>query len=229
MLSADKIKELVGEAGAALVQENMILGIGSGSTVYYFIQALSKKVKGGLSCKAVPTSTQTRLLAAEQGIPVVELDEVDFIDLTIDGADETDHQLQLIKGGGGFLLQEKMVAAASKQLIIIADHSKLKTQLGSFPLPVEILSYGWQTVKRRIQSIFDIETTLRLKNNSPLLTEHGHFILDCYFKQIKDPKTLNTSLHLIPGVVETGLFINMCEKAIIGYPDGSTRELTKHQ
>jgi ribose 5-phosphate isomerase A len=227
MLSSDKIKQLVGEAGAELVRENMTIGIGSGSTVFYFIQALARKVQNGFTCKAVPTSSQTLALASHQGIQMTDLNDVPFIDLTIDGADELDLQLQLIKGGGGFLLQEKMVAAASKQLVTIADHSKLKPQLGGFPLPVEVVSYGWKQVRRQIGHLYDVGAILRMKNGEPLITDHGHYILDCPFQNLADPAGVNSCLHLIPGVVETGLFINMCEKAIIGYPDGTIRELTR--
>lgn len=226
MLSPDQIKQRVGEAGAELLKQNMIIGIGSGSTVFHFIQALGKKVKNGFACTAVPTSLQTRSLALQQGIPVAELNDVSSIDLTIDGADEVDPQLQLIKGGGGFLLQEKMVAAASTQLVVIADNSKLKPQLGNFPLPVEVIPYGWKQVQDKIEHLHKVRSVLRMKNDQPYLTEHGHYILDSHFQKIGDPIALQISLHFIPGVVETGLFIDMCEKALIGYPDGSIREIT---
>lgn len=227
MLSTDHIKQLVGEAGAELVQQDMILGIGSGSTVLYFIQALGKKVRNGLRCQGVPTSDQTRALATEQGISIIELDDLPSIDLTIDGADEIDSSLRLIKGGGGYLLQEKMVAANSKKFVTIADHTKLRDQLGKFPLPVEVIPYGWQQVKRKIFLSYNIQINLRQKNDQPYLTDHGHYILDCYFGAIEDPGALNISLHLIPGVVETGLFIDMCEQAIIGYADGNIKTINR--
>ena len=119
-----------------------------------------------------------------------------------------------------------MVAAASKQVVIIADHSKLVTRLGHFPLPVEVIPYGWKQVKQRIEKIYEIKVELRKKDDKRFITDHGHYILDCYFQQITDPAGLNTSLHLIPGVVETGLFINMADMAIIGYPDGSFKRLS---
>jgi ribose 5-phosphate isomerase A len=122
-------------------------------------------------------------------------------------------------------LQEKMVADASAQLIIIADHSKLKDKLGAFPLPVEIIQYGWKQTQRRIETEFGIKTTIRKRNEQPYITDHGHYIVDCKFNIIADPSSVNTRLHLIPGVVETGLFINMCQKALIGYPDGVIKEL----
>lgn len=227
MLSTDEIKQLAGEAGANLVNQDMVVGLGSGSTVFYFIQALAKKIKAGLKCLTVPTSAQSRLLALQQNIPLSELNEVSSIDLTIDGADEIDSSLNLIKGGGGYLLQEKMVAAASKHVVIIADSSKLKPVLGEFPLPVEVIPYGWKQVQRHIHTLTHTRSALRMKDNKPYVTEHGHYILDCHFQKIDDPFVLSNSLHMIPGVVETGLFLNMCEKALIGYPDGTLKTLTK--
>lgn len=226
MLSINEIKQKLGEEAAQLVKQDMVIGIGSGSTVYYFIAALAKKVHDGLHCIAVPTSVQTLSLAKQQGIGMTELNDVPFIDLTIDGADETDHQLQLIKGGGGALLQEKMVAAASKQLVVIADNSKLKTQLGAFPLPVEVIPYGWKQVQKHIHHLYTVKTELRIKDDNPYITQHGHYILDCHFRQINDVYSLDNSLHLIPGVVETGLFLNICKMALIGYPDGNIQYFT---
>ena len=205
----------------------MVLGLGSGSTVFYLIEALGKKVKEGLTCLAVPTSGQTRLLAAKNNIPLADLNDIPTIDLTIDGADEIDAELQLIKGGGGFLLQEKMVAAASKELVIIADHGKLKPKLGNFPLPVEVIPYGWKQVKRHIQEQLQIDTVLRVKQGKPFVTDHGHYILDLDCKAIKDVKAMNLTLLQIPGIVETGLFINMCNKALIADADGQITTLTK--
>lgn len=227
MLSSDEIKQVVGREAVSLVQQDMTIGIGSGSTVFYFIKALGEKVRNGFSCKGVPTSLQTLSLSREHGITMLELNEVDQIDMDIDGADEIDEQFQLVKGGGGALLQEKMVAASSKEVVIIADNAKFKKQLGAFPLPVEVIPYGWKKVQQQIKQIWSVDSSLRMKNNQPLLTDHGHYILDCYFKNIPDPSRLSIDLHLIPGVVETGLFIDMCDLAIIGYPDGSIKRLTK--
>lgn len=226
-LSTKDIKQLVGEAAADLVNNDMIIGLGSGTTIFYFIQSLAKKVKNGLHCLGVPTSNETRLLALQQNIPLAPLNEVSSIDLTIDGADEIDSDLRLIKGGGGYLLQEKMVAAASKQLVIIADSTKLKPQLGSFPLPVEVIPYGWKQVQRRIYGMWKTRSALRMKDNQPYVTEHGHYILDCHFQKMEDANMINTTLHLIPGVVETGLFIDMCDKALVGYPDGTISTLVR--
>ena len=227
MLSSNKIKQNVGKEAVNLVQQDMILGLGSGSTVFYLITSLAEKIKTGFKCIAVPTSEQTRLLAKENGVDVVALNDVDSIDLTIDGADEMDHQLQLIKGGGAALLQEKMIAAASKKLVIIADNTKLVSKLGHFPLPVEVIPYGWKQVQKKIQEIYKIKTQIRIKDNDPLVTDHNHYILDCYFNEIENPAALNAGLHNIAGVVETGLFINMASLAIIGMPDGSFQYLSK--
>src|SRR5690606_23102371 len=145
----------------------------------------------------------------------------------IDGADEIDPQFNLIKGGGGALLQEKMVAAASDQVLIIADETKYVSQLGRFPLPVEVVPSGWKQVRKKIQQLGCQRAELRLTRNLPFVTDNGHFILDCHFETIADPAALNISLHLVPGVVETGLFINMTRTALIGKSDGHIEEINK--
>ncbi|WP_276480216.1 ribose-5-phosphate isomerase RpiA [Paraflavitalea pollutisoli] len=223
MLSPNDIKKITGEAAARIVQSGMTVGIGTGSTAYWLIMALGQQVKAGLDIRCVPTSTHTAQLAAEQSIPLTTLNEVDNIDMTIDGADEIDPAGQLIKGGGGALLQEKMVAAASRELVIIADHTKLVSQLGAFPLPVEIIPFGWKQVQQRIETLYRTKSALRLKDQQPLVTDHGHYILDVHFQQIEDPAFLNTLLNTIPGVVDNGLFIDMATQSIIGYPDGSVK------
>jgi ribose 5-phosphate isomerase A len=221
MLDTEQIKKLVGIKAVDLVMPGMTIGIGSGSTVFHFITALAVKVREGLICKAVPTSLQTFNLAKEQGISLIQLNEVPVIDLAIDGADETDHHLQLIKGGGGALLQEKMVAAAANKFVVIADNSKMKDKLGQVPLPLEVVPYGWKQVAFRVEQHYNVQSSLRMKEGKPFISDHGHYILDCYFPVIDDAAGLNSSLHLIPGVVETGLFIDMCDEVIIGYPDGT--------
>lgn len=227
MLSPGEIKRLVGKEAASLVQPGMTIGIGSGSTVSCFIEALGEKVRNGFNCKGVPTSLQTLSLARQHGVPMIELNDADRIDIDIDGADEIDEQFHLIKGGGGALLQEKMVASAAEQIVIIADNAKLRSPLGTFPLPLEVIPYGWKKVQQKIHKDWKVDSSLRMINNQPLRTDHGHYILDCQFKNIPDPSQLNIALHLIPGVVETGLFIDLCDMAIIGYPDGSIKRLTK--
>ena len=163
MLSSNEIKQRVALKATSLVQPGMMLGLGSGTTMHWFVTALAEHVKEGLQCTAVPTSSEVQKLAEEKGIPLTTLNEVDSIDLTIDGADEIDTNWQLIKGGGGALLQEKLVASVSRRLVIIADHSKMVDQLGSFPLPVEVVPYGWKQVQKRLEQFYKIRITLREK------------------------------------------------------------------
>src|SRR5436190_2476825 len=167
MLTADQIKKQVGFEAAKRIENGMNIGAGTGSTAYWFIQALGDRVKSGLSCKVVPTSTQTERLLNELHIPVIELNSVATLDIVVDGADEIDQQLQLIKGGGGALLQEKMVAAASRELLILADQSKLVPQLGKFPLPLEVIPFGWKQVQRHIRETYLVECTLRMHDALP--------------------------------------------------------------
>lgn len=224
MLSANEIKQRVALEASRLVQEGMTVGLGSGTTMHWFVKALAERVRKDLQIIAVPTSTEVEKLAGENGIGLKSLNEVEYIDLTVDGADEIDPQWNLIKGGGGALLQEKMVASASRKLVIIADHTKLVQQLGKFPLPIEVVPYNYKHVQRRLEQRYQIKISLREKNNQPFLTDHGHYILDCHFNQISDAASLNSELHAVPGVVETGLFINMVSGLQIGYADGTVKQ-----
>lgn len=226
MLSPQQIKQLVAQQAVKLVENNMIVGLGSGTTAYWFTMALAERVKGGLNIQGIPTSKQIKQLAIDNGIPVKELNDITGIDITVDGADEVDEQLQLIKGGGGALLQEKMVATASKQVVIIADYTKLVKQLGKFPLPVEVVPYGWKQAQRIIEQRYAIVTSLREKEGRPFVTDHGHYILDCNFQHITHAAALHTELNAIPAVVENGLFIQLAKKVIIGYADGRIEEIS---
>ena len=201
----------------------MIIGVGTGSTAFWFIAALGDLVKSGLTCKAVPTSLETDRLLRQLKVPVISLADTNEIELTIDGADEVDHQLQLIKGGGGALLREKIVAFASRRMIVIADESKLVAKLGAYPLPVEVIPYGYRQVSLHIKAEFGIEPTLRIKDGNPLLTDNGHYILDCPFGEIKDAAALHIMLNNTPGVVDNGLFLNLADNALIGYNDGTVK------
>jgi ribose 5-phosphate isomerase A len=221
MLTQEEIKKKLGKYTADLVPADTTIGMGTGSTVFWLIQELAIRVRHGFSLKIVPTSNQTKTLAAEAGIGSVDLNEVDSLPLTIDGADEIDDHFQMIKGGGGALLQEKMVAAASKKLIIMADESKMVGQLGRFPLPVEVIRSGWKQVQKKIIAAGCRKAELRKEDNQAFVTDNGHYILDCHFEKINDALGLNTSLHLMPGIVETGLFINMASAVIIGRGDGT--------
>ncbi|EDZ59107.1 ribose 5-phosphate isomerase A [Bacillus cereus H3081.97] len=214
------LKQLADEYAANFVKDGMKVGLGTGSTAYWAIQKLGQRVKEGLSIQAVPTSKETEALAKQLNIPLILLNDVQRLDLTIDGADEIDSNLQLIKGGGGALLREKIVASSSKELIIIADESKFVTRLGTFPLPVEIIPFSWKQTERKIQSL-GCQTTLRLKNNEIFITDNNNMIVDCIFpNHIATPSDLHKRLKMITGVVETGLFVNMTSKAIIGTKNG---------
>ena len=224
----DLMKKKVGEYAATFIEPDTIIGVGTGSTAYWLIVTLGQKLREGFSIRgAVPTSRQTEELARSQGIPLLTLNEIDRIALTIDGADEVDPDFQLIKGGGGALLQEKMVAAASERMLVIADEQKLVPHLGKFPLPIEVIPFGWKQVQRRLISLGCAESDLRLKDGQPFVTDHGHYILDAHFALIADPRWLGDALHNIPGVVEHGLFINMATGILVGYADGTVKELKK--
>jgi ribose 5-phosphate isomerase A len=221
MITIDEAKKAAAVYAVNFLKQGMCVGLGSGSTIKWLIVELGKMVAQGFEVKAVPSSLQTKQLADELYIPLVDLNEVSKLDITIDGADEIDKQGNLIKGGGGALLQEKIVAAASSEFIIVADYSKQVNKLGKFPLPVEVIPFGWKQVEQKlVQSGLCKDVSLRKKNNGVFITDHHHYILDCYFEQIEEPFALNSALHHIPGVVETGLFINMAGKAVIGYEDG---------
>lgn len=220
MHSPEDIKKLVGTYAAQFVEQDSVIGLGTGSTVYWLLQELGNRIKQGLRFTAVPTSSQTLKIGKELGIAFTELNDVDELSITIDGADEADPELQLIKGGGGALLQEKMVAAATKKLIIIADHTKIVEQLGKFPLPVEVIPFGWKQVQKHIAKLGCERIELRARNGETYITDSHNYILDCYFEKIENAALLNAALHNIPGVVETGLFINMASTVIAGYPDG---------
>lgn len=219
-----EIKKRVAEAAVEYVQDGMVVGLGTGSTAYWAIQKLGARVKEGLRIKAIATSAKSEALAIELGIPMVPFAEVDYIDVTIDGADEVDTEFNLIKGGGGALLREKIVAAASRQLIVIVDETKLVRHLGQFPLPVEAVRFGIETTKRAIEQL-GCRSGLRLHDGGPYITDNGNYILDCEFGTIEDPEQLTHRLNAIPGVVDNGLFIQMARKIIVGYRDGVIKTL----
>ncbi|MCG2614747.1 ribose-5-phosphate isomerase RpiA [Terrimonas sp. NA20] len=221
MLSSEEVKKNAGVFAADLVKNGMNFGLGTGSTVYWLIRELGVRVSQGLEIRAVPTSAQTVSLALEAGIPLTDLDQVAQLPIAIDGADEIDPQGQLIKGGGGALLQEKIVAAAAEKMIVIADGSKYVSQLGRFPLPVEVIRFGYKQVMRRLLDAGICRSVkLREKNGTPFITDHQHYILDCQFDHIDDAPAINTFIRNITGVVETGLFVRMASSAIIGHSDG---------
>ena len=224
MLTQDEIKQRLGIYAADFIQQDMLIGLGTGSTVYYLLKELGRRKQQGLHFTAVCTSVQTQNISKEEGIHYVSLDDVERLQLAIDGADEVDKNGHLIKGGGGALLQEKIVEAASDELVIIVDEKKDVEILGAFPLPVEVITFGWKQVQQKIEKRYNIKTSLREKDGKAFITDHKHYILDCWFNTIPDPAQLNIDLHLIPGVVETGLFINMANKVITGYANGNIGE-----
>lgn len=219
MLTKDEIKKRVAVAALDYVQPGMTIGIGTGTTAWWLVEALGENVKNGFACVCVPTSKETAAHAKSLGIRLKELNEVDAIDITIDGADEIDASLNLIKGGGGALLQEKMVAAASAKYCIIAGADKKTATLGGFPLPVEVIPFGWKQVKHQLEREWKVDVQVR-GGTTPFITDHGHYIIDCDFKSIPDPASLNSQLHLIPGVVETGLFVQMADIVLLAGEDG---------
>jgi ribose 5-phosphate isomerase A len=209
-------KEIAGRAAAKLVNDGEIVGLGTGSTAYFTILALGERVKAGLKIIGIPTSMQTAGLARAVGIPLATLDEHPEIDITIDGADEIDPQLRLIKGGGGALLREKVVASASRKMVVVADSAKVVSVLGKFPLPVEVIAFALTVVERKIAGIGG-SPKLRVKQDGcPYLTDNGNQILDCNFGKIADPPALALALSNTPGVFEHGLFIGLASIALVG-------------
>lgn len=203
-------KKEVGEKAAEYVKDGMIVGLGTGSTVFYTIVRLGELIKQGLSIRGIPTSVQTEKLAQESGIPLVSFHEVDHIDVAIDGADEVNPELALIKGGGGALLREKIIANAADTFIVVADSHKIVPKLGAFPLPVEVVPFGFEVTMKYVQGL-GTKPQLRLADGKPYITDNGNYILDCTFPEIMEPEKLERELNMIPGVVENGLFNKMAD------------------
>ena len=221
-IQQDSWKQLAGTAAAELVEDGMLLGIGTGSTAAYLIYALARRMQTGLHIAGtVPTSKATAQLASSLGIPLTDLDTHPILDLAIDGADEIDDQLRLIKGGGGALLREKVVASAARRFVVIGDVTKRVTQLGSkMPLPVEVVPFAMTPVFKHLEAL-GAEVQLRQLAGQTFITDNNNVILDCIFPGgITDPSDLHARIKWIVGVVETGLFLNMAEQAIIGGPGG---------
>ncbi len=223
----DKAKFVAARRAVDFVENGMKLGLGTGSTAAWMVRCLAERVKDeGLRVVGVPTSRRTAELATELGLTITTMDEVKWLDLTIDGADEFDPNLNLIKGGGAALLQEKIVATASDRMIVIADAAKEVAQLGAFPLPVEVVPFGWQTTKALIEeTLFSMDVlgrdvALRLNKSKPVKTDENNYILDLSLKRIGNPRQLALVLNQIPGVVENGLFIDICDIVVIGHGDG---------
>jgi len=230
-MDAHAMKVEAARAALAYDEDGMRLGIGTGSTAAEFVRLLAGRVAAGLSVIGVPTSERTAALCTELGVPLATLDEVPELDLTIDGADEFDCELTLIKGGGGALLREKIVAAASARVIVIADESKQVEVLGRFPLPIEVNRFGLAATRiaiGRAAGAIGLEgpVDLRMTADGPFVTDGGHFVLDASFGRIPDPRALSGRLHAVPGVVEHGLFIGMAGLAIVAGAAG-VREMRR--
>jgi ribose 5-phosphate isomerase A len=219
-MAHDREKEAAARASLRFIKDGQVVGIGTGSTAAYFIQALGEKVRNGLRIRGVPSSDRSRDEAASLGIPIATLDECPEIDVTVDGTDEFDPQLRLIKGGGGALLREKIVASATKQFVIIADASKKVATLGKVPLPVEVIKFAETVVARKIEALGATVSLRHGVDGKPFLTDEHNHILDCEFGQIKDAEKLARHLSDMPGVVEHGLFIGMASILLVANGDG---------
>jgi ribose 5-phosphate isomerase A len=223
----EKAKLAAARRAVDFVETGMRVGLGTGSTAAWMVRCLGQRVREeGLKITGVPTSVQTATLARAEGITVVTLDEARWLDLTIDGTDEFDADLNLIKGGGGAHLREKIVATASDQMIVIADAAKEVACLGAFPLPIEVIPFGWQTTKALVEEMLvslDVmgrEVTLRMKGEQPFVSDEGNRILDLHLGRIGNARQVALALNQVPGVVENGLFIDICDRVVIGHGDG---------
>jgi ribose 5-phosphate isomerase A len=225
-MNADTYKREAAAGALDFVRSGMRLGLGTGSTANPFVELLGERVRAGLDIVAVPTSEATRVLAEQCGIRLTTLDETPELDLTVDGADEIDPDLTLIKGGGGALLREKIVAASSRSMVVIADSSKWVATLGRYPLPIEVVPFGLGATERAVAAAIAASgntgplTLRRDKAGHAFVTDGGHFILDAALQKIADPRSLAGRLTAIPGVVEHGLFIGLAQAAVIAGPEG---------
>lgn len=217
-------KKAAGEKAAALVQPGMLVGLGTGSTAYWAIEKIGQMVKEGLNIQAVATSIASEKQAISLGIPITSFSEIQQLDLDIDGADEISEDGQLIKGGGGSLLREKIVALASRHRVIVGDERKYVKTLGKFPLPVEVVPFGWELVFKTLQ-VLNGHPTLRTREDKPYITDNSNYIIDCSFGVIREPAHLHQQLKALTGVVETGLFLNMKPTVIIAYENGDVKTI----
>jgi len=222
-------KKLAAEKAVRFVIDGMTVGLGTGTTASYAIEAIGMLVSQGMSIKAVASSHRSEDLAKKHGINLVPFSQIQSIDIYIDGADEVDHHLNLLKGGGGALLREKIIAFNSKEFIVIADSSKLVDHLGRFPLPVEVTSFAYELTRKHLENL-NCSTNIRIENNQPFKTDNGNIIIDCLFNKITEVDKLDQQIKSIPGVVENGLFSNnMVSKVIVGYEKGEVRVIEREE
>ena len=227
---SDRSKYACALRASALVENGMKVGLGTGSTAYWLVYHLAERVRSeGLEFVGVPTSTKTREQAQSEGLKLISMDDAGRLDITIDGADEFDQSMNLIKGGGGAHLQEKIVAFGSDRMVVIADETKKVNKLGKFPLPVEVLKFGSSSSQKKIEELLiaqnyrDFTVQMRMEKNKPFITDEGNYIFDLNLGEIQNPRKLCVDLNIIPGVVENGLFIDVCKAVVIGYSDGTAK------
>lgn len=219
--SLDNLKKAAALRAVEFIRDGMVIGLGTGSTAKHLLAAIGQQVRAGRKVRGVPTSQETAALARESGIPLIDTEERWEIDVAIDGADQVDPGFNLIKGGGGALLKEKIVAASAKHFIVMVDYTKQVSVLGgSFPLPIEVIPFGWGSTAREIEALTQSRVVLRNRNGVPFKTEAGHLIVDVHIDRIDRPGELETALNLIPGVVETGLFVGRTNTLIVGTSQG---------
>jgi ribose 5-phosphate isomerase A len=218
-------KKIAAERAVEKIRDGMTVGLGSGSTAFFAIQKIGEKVKAGLNIKAIASSLKSENLARELEIPLVAEEKIDSIDLAIDGADEVDQKANLIKGGGGSLWREKIIDFASKSFYVIIDESKLVTQLGKTPIPVEILPFGVELTLKHLQAL-GCEPVIRKINNKRFISDNGNMIVDCKFAPVDDPAWLDVKIKMIPGVMETGLFSSKIVTSVfVGFNTGEVKEI----
>ena len=225
---SDRSKYACALRASALVENGLKVGLGTGSTAYWLVYHLAERVRSeGLEFVGVPTSNKTREQAQAEGLKLISMDDAGRLDITIDGADEFDQSMNLIKGGGGAHLQEKIVAFGSDRMVVIADETKKVNKLGKFPLPVEVLKFGSASSQKQIEELLiaqnykDFTVQMRMEKNKPFITDEGNYIFDLNLGEIQNPRKLCVDLNIIPGVVENGLFIDVCKAVVIGYSDGT--------
>ena len=222
MEDVESLKKIAGIAACKFVKNNMKVGLGTGSTVKHTVIELGRMIReDGLSIVGVPTSLATEKLALEVGIPLVELSDVDYLDIVIDGADEYDPEFQLIKGGGAALLREKIVAQESRAMVVVADERKRVSKLGAFPLPIEITPFAYQSTIRKLTKLLDCRVNCRMSGDNPVITDNGNMIADAHCgPSIEDPRMVERDVLMIAGVVQVGLFNDMCDAVILAGSNG---------